>query len=72
MATKEEALQYAYAMRAPRQIGGQNRVGQKCAVIVNHRIAQHLSQIEFADGTQAIVNRMVLRRLPKSSIDAPM
>ena len=68
MATEQQALDYAYAMRAPRNIGGVNRVGQKCAVITNRRIAQHLSQIQFEDGTQGIVNRMVLRRIPGSAI----
>ena len=68
MTTQQQALQYSYAMRAPRYIGGLNRVGQKCAVIVNRRIPKYLSQIQFEDGTQSIVTRMVLRRLPVSAI----
>ena len=57
-----------YQVRAPRMLGGVNRVGHHCEVIIDPMVPRFLSKIRFADGHEATVSRFLLRRLPDCRI----
>ena len=67
MKTRAEAVEYAYRMRGTSPVDGQDRKGQKCAMLNSRNGRSH---IRFEDGSEAIVNRILVRRLPESAIDA--
>ena len=60
-----KTLDHTYALRCPRVLGGKNRVGEHCKVILDATVPKWLSKVVFEDGHEATVTRYILRRLPE-------
>ena len=57
-----------YAVRVPRNVGGINRVGQQCEAL---KMRHNRVHIRFADGSETVISRFLLKALPESAIVSP-
>jgi hypothetical protein len=53
-----------YTLRAPRIIGGRNRVGEECRIVTRTSSRVH---VRFEDGAEAVLPKMVVRQKPTNS-----